>query len=93
MPLLLLWLLSRTHCSSLFEGIGAGADANVWVWGLVGCLCCGAEEAEGGGGEYGMRKGSAPVGEAWLLDGSTRKSTPASLRKVCAVRRSRMIPA
>lgn len=32
--------------------------------------------------EYGMRKGSAPVGEAWLLEDSTRKSTPASLRKV-----------
>ena len=59
-------LLARTHCSSLFEGMGVGAE----------------EVGETEEDEYGMRKGSAPVGEAWLLEDSTRKSTPASLRKV-----------
>lgn len=32
------------------------------------------------GDEAGRRKGSAPVGDAWLLDGTVTRSTPANLR-------------
>jgi len=34
-------------------------------------------------GRAGRRKGRAPVGEAWLVEGRMRKVTPARRRKVC----------
>lgn len=39
----------------------------------------GVKEGEEGD-EVGTRKGSAPVGDAWLFDGIVTKSTPVNLR-------------
>ena len=69
----------RAYLGREVEGMG--------TWGGLG-----AEEEEeeeeggwfGGGGEGfgGRRKGRAPVGEAWFVEGTMRNWTPAILRKV-----------